>query len=84
MRKLSLWLLVSSVLGCVAPEESTVSSTLCTAEDQADGDCPHPPLPTCASLGCPYEPSGLPDIWTTCFSDVCWCWGTGRSLQCTR
>lgn len=29
--------------------------------------------PSCASLGCPLEPSGSPELWEPCAGATCWC-----------
>lgn len=86
MRKIILWSLVSSVLGCVAPEESTVSGTLCTAEDQANGACPPPPpdapVPNCDDVACESRLSlnPDPDHWEACRDGwICYC--TVRSVR---
>lgn len=35
--------------------------------------CGDDALPWCVDLGCPFRPSGSPEIWTPCEDDVCFC-----------
>ncbi len=32
-----------------------------------------PPLPSCASLGCPVAPSGTEGLWSPCDGEACYC-----------
>ena len=42
------------------------------------------PLPACAELSCPDEPSGTDDAWTPCADEVCFCRiDDTTTLECT-
>lgn len=80
---LTLAISIFAACGGVDVEAHTgvAASALCTIEDQQNGLCS---LPTCASIGCPFESSGNGDMsgsWEPCLSDVCYCRSRdGRSL----
>lgn len=38
-----------------------------------DNACPDPQFPSCAVLGCVSRPSGTPNIWTPCNTELCYC-----------
>jgi hypothetical protein len=58
---------MTACLPVASPSEPDTSTA-----DQADEQLP-PATPTCASLGCPYAPSGNPSIWAPCSGNYCWC-----------
>lgn len=81
---LMLALTLSSTTACLDAPPTEASAALsvenCPAPQlqggfmdvESDSACPEQ-YPSCADLGCVARPSGSPNIWTPCTTELCWC-----------
>lgn len=83
MKAMALVLSLVAACGIQRENGNTVECVRCDPDAGVGEPCSCIVLPSCADLGCPFAPSGTPDIWSPCPDDVCYC-GPLLNQQCSR